>query len=709
MISEDTSITAIAPEAKVGNVVKDPWEASVSTLSGVGSVVADKLAGIGIHCLRDCWLHLPLRFENRSQLTPISNLQAGQPAYVQGNVIGANVLLGRKRRLVVEIADASGHMQLVFFHFSNTQKNAYQPGRLLRAYGDIRFGSTMPNIVHPAVDWITDEDAPLSKALVPIYPTVSGISQKKWQSIFAQLMKRLSSNDLNDPLPEAIRQRWKLVDWSQALASLHSPPVTLTQAQWEQGATPGHQRLIFEELLVHHLSLLRRRRHIRRRRSTACPTNPLMEAFKAALPFDLTAAQSRVVGELSQDLNSTTPMQRLMQGDVGSGKTVVAALAALQVAASGVQVALMAPTEILAEQHYNNFVQWLEPLGISVGWISGSVRGAKRAAVLERVAFGQCQIVVGTHVLFEPDVTFQHLSLLIVDEQHRFGVHQRLALKEKTPEGYSPHQLIMTATPIPRTLAMSVYADLDTSVIDEKPPGRQPVHTIVLNETKRAQLIDRVKNVIESGNQVYWVCPAIEESEVMPLQSITSVTETLQEQLSNYRLSVLHGRLHAQEKAEIMRGFKAGESDVLVATTVIEVGVDVPNATLMIIENPERFGLAQLHQLRGRVGRGGGNSFCVLLYQSPLSQVARKRLDVMRDTEDGFEIAEQDLAIRGPGEMLGVKQTGEVGFKVADLQRDQEWIPSVKDAAQWLQDHTPATIDILVAAWLKRNERYAEV
>ncbi|PKB89878.1 ATP-dependent DNA helicase RecG, partial [Ewingella americana] len=596
-----------------------------------------------------------------------------------------------RRMLTCQISDGTGMVTLRFFNFNAAMKNSLAAGRRVTAYGEIKRGTIGAEIIHPEYR-IQGENSEvvLQESLTPVYPTTEGIRQATLRKLTDQALELLDTVPIAELLPEELSR--SLIPLPQALHLLHRPPPDIQLADPEKGHHPAQRRLIMEELLAHNLSMLAVRAGTQSYKALPLHHDDrLKNQFLASLPFSPTGAQQRVVAEIEQDLAKSYPMMRLVQGDVGSGKTLVAALAALCAIAQGQQVGLMAPTELLAEQHANNFRQWFEPLGIQVGWLAGKQKGKARQAQQDAIASGQVSMVVGTHAIFQEQVLFSSLSLVIIDEQHRFGVHQRLALWEKgLQQGFHPHQLIMTATPIPRTLAMTAYADLDTSVIDELPPGRTPVTTVAIPDTRRSDIISRVKSACEQENrQAYWVCTLIEESEMLEAQAAEATWEGLKEALPALNIGLVHGRMKAQEKQAVMQAFKQGEVQLLVATTVIEVGVDVPNASLMIIENPERLGLAQLHQLRGRVGRGAVASHCVLLYKTPLSKTAQKRLQVLRDSNDGFVIAQQDLEIRGPGELLGTRQTGSAEFKVADLLRDQAMIPDVQRIARYLQQQFP--------------------
>lgn len=683
----------------------------VSELKGVGTALALKLERLSIYTLQDLLFHLPLRYQDRTRITPLGALRPGDECVVEGEIKLADVVQGRRRSLLCRIQDGTGSLTLRFFHFSATQKNQLQPGTRLRCFGEARPGAAGLEMVHPEYKRVdADVLTPVAESLTPVYPTTEGLHQPRLRALVAQALQQLNSGGLEELLPDDLRQRWKLPALNDAIRYLHNPPAEVDQHLLLEGRHPAQRRLAFEELLAHHLSLLKLRAKTREQGAPALMRDGrYIDPFLASLPFPLTAAQQRVSAEVAADLSAPQPMLRLVQGDVGSGKTVVAALAALQAVESEHQAAVMAPTEILAEQHYNNFRSWLEPLGIEVAWLAGKLKGKQRQTQLEAIRSGSARVVVGTHALFQEEVVFQNLGLVVVDEQHRFGVHQRLSLREKGRNGdCSPHQLIMTATPIPRTLTMSAYADLDCSIIDELPPGRTPVNTVVIGDERREQVIARVRSACSEGRQVYWVCTLIEESEALQCQAAEVTAQQLRETLPELQVGLVHGRMKPVEKAAVMARFKAGELNLLVATTVIEVGVDVPNASVMIIENPERLGLAQLHQLRGRVGRGSVESFCVLMYHAPLSKQGRERLAVMRETTDGFRIAEKDLELRGPGEVLGTRQTGMMQFKIADLQRDADLLTRVKQVAGQMQGY-PQHVEPMIRRWLGAGEEYGNV
>ncbi|MFG0753928.1 ATP-dependent DNA helicase RecG [Pseudomonas sp. TYF_14] len=684
----------------------------VTVLKGVGEAMAEKLAKVGLENLQDVLFHLPLRYQDRTRVVPIGQLRPGQDAVIEGVVSGADVTMGKRRSLVVRLGDGSGVLTLRFYHFSNAQKEGLKRGTHLRCYGEARPGASGLEIYHPEYRALNGNEPPppVEQTLTPIYPSTEGLTQQRLRLLCQQSLALLGPRSLPDWLPDELARDYQLAPLDEAIRYLHNPPADADLDELAEGQHWAQHRLAFEELLTHQLSQQRLRESLRSLRAPVLPRATRLQAqYLANLGFQPTGAQQRVANEIAYDLSQHEPMMRLVQGDVGAGKTVVAALAALQALEAGYQVALMAPTEILAEQHYITFKRWLEPLGIEVAWLAGKLKGKARAASLEQIANG-APMVVGTHALFQEEVRFKHLALAIIDEQHRFGVQQRLALRRKGVSGeLCPHQLIMTATPIPRTLAMSAYADLDTSVLDELPPGRTPVNTVLVADSRRFEVVERVRAACAEGRQAYWVCTLIEESEELTCQAAESTYEELGSALGELKVGLIHGRMKPAEKAEIMAEFKAGNLQLLVATTVIEVGVDVPNASLMIIENPERLGLAQLHQLRGRVGRGSAVSHCVLLYHPPLSQIGRERLGIMRETNDGFIIAEKDLELRGPGEMLGTRQTGLLQFKVADLMRDADLLPAVRDAAQALVSRWPEHVSPLLDRWLRHGQQYGQV
>ncbi|MGI4719564.1 MAG: ATP-dependent DNA helicase RecG [Janthinobacterium lividum] len=672
-----------------------------------------KLARLGLRTDMDLVLHLPMRYEDETKVVTIreASMRGLQTWQVEGVVVRNEITYKPRRQLLVQIADETGELQLRFMNFYGSQVKQLGEGTRVRARGELKHGFFGAEMVHPTYK-VINEGAPLPTSLTPVYPAGEGLSQTVMRRAIADAMKRV---DWRDTLPNAFLSRLQLWDFEPAVRLLHYPPADVDEYALTERSHPAWTRMKFDELLAQQLSLKRAQRS---RREKGAPTlravGELSEAFLAALPFQLTGAQQRVVKEIRADLREGYPMQRLLQGDVGSGKTVVSALAAAQAIDSGYQAALMAPTEILAEQHFRKIAAWMEPLGVKVAWLTGSLKKKEKDAAKELIESGEAKLVIGTHALIQDTVQFAKLGLVIVDEQHRFGVGQRLTLRNKGSDGLVPHQLMMSATPIPRTLAMTYYADLEVSVIDELPPGRSPIVTRAIDQNRRDEVIERVHAAALEGRQVYWVCPLIEESEVLQLQTATETYETLAEALPDLVVGLVHGRMKPQEKQVIMDAFSSGEVHVLVATTVIEVGVDVPNASLMVIEHAERFGLSQLHQLRGRVGRGSAASVCLLLYQSPLGQVAKQRLLTMRETTDGFEIARRDLEIRGPGEFLGARQSGEAMLRFADLEADQWIVDKARDVAQYLLDNSDrpeymAVVDAHLTRWLGGREEFLRV
>jgi ATP-dependent DNA helicase RecG len=682
----------------------------VTSLKGVGPGMATKLEKIGLVSLQDLLFHLPLRYEDRTRVTAVLDLMPGLFTNIIGEVTQNEIIQGKRRMMLVTINDGTGSINLRFFHFSASQKNSLAVGLNIRCYGEINRGMRGFEMVHPEYKAL-DQDQALTAAeetLTPVYSTTDGLRQISLRNLTEQALNKLQSGKVEELLPvEISHQQYSL---AEALALIHRPPPETSVVLMEDGKHPAQLRLIKEELLAHNLSMLKLRAANDYHPAVVLAIDTQLEKnFLASLPFTPTGAQAKVTAEIRTDLLKPMPMMRLVQGDVGSGKTLVAALAALTAIGQGFQVALMAPTEILAEQHAINFEKWFGPLSISVGWLVGKTKAKARRHALEEIENGNMQMVIGTHALFQEQVIFNKLALIIIDEQHKFGVHQRLSLREKGAwQGNYPHQLIMTATPIPRTLAMTAYADLDTSVIDELPPGRTPINTVALPDSRRDDVVERIRQGCTKDNrQAYWVCTLIEESEVLQCQAAEDTAVYLQAQLSALRIGLVHGRMKADEKQAVMERFKLGELDVLVATTVIEVGVDVPNASLMVIENPERLGLAQLHQLRGRVGRGLVASHCVLMYKAPLTKTATKRLKVLRESNDGFVIAQKDLEIRGPGELLGTKQTGLADLKIADLQRDAHLIPEVQQDAHLIWKKYPEQANALINRWLANREKYS--
>jgi ATP-dependent DNA helicase RecG len=674
--------------------------------------IESKLAKLGLRTDMDLVLHLPMRYEDETRVVSIREacLRGGQVWQVEGVVTRNEISYKPRRQLQVTIADETGDLQLRFMNFYGSQVKQLSEGMRVRARGEVRHGFFGAEIVHPNYKMVND-GAPLPSSLTPVYPAGEGLSQTVLRRAIADAMKRV---DWRDTVPASVRSKMRLADFEPSVKLLHYPPREVDENALIERSHPAWLRMKFDELLAQQLSLKRAQRA---RREKGAPmlraVGALSESFLAALPFRLTGAQQRVVREIRADLREGYPMQRLLQGDVGSGKTVVAALAAAQAIDSGYQAALMAPTEILAEQHFRKIAAWMEPLGVKVAWLTGSLRKKEKSAAVELVESGQANLVIGTHALIQDTVQFARLGLVIVDEQHRFGVGQRLTLRNKGSDGLVPHQLMMSATPIPRTLAMTYYADLEVSVIDELPPGRSPIVTRAIDQNRRDEVIERVHAAALEGRQVYWVCPLIEESEALQLQTATETYETLAAALPDLQVGLVHGRLKPLEKQVVMDAFAAGEVHVLVATTVIEVGVDVPNASLMVIEHAERFGLSQLHQLRGRVGRGSAASVCLLLYQSPLGQVAKQRLMTMRETTDGFEIARRDLEIRGPGEFLGARQSGQAMLRFADLETDQWIVEQARDVAHSLLHEEQAdnleTVDAHLARWLGGREEFLKV
>lgn len=682
-------------------------------LRGIGPKTANHLARLNINSVRDLLLHLPSRYQDRTLVQAMRQLIVGSEAVVEGVVHTVQQPLRGKTKVLIELRDETGKLYLRFFHVLSFQKQAMQAGTRLRCFGEVRMGTLGFEMMHPELKVIEAQSPlPVDQHLTPIYPATEGLSQYMLRKLTSNALAVMQHHpDFKELLPEDVLMQHALPSLQSSIEFVHRPPRGIPIAQLIENETPAQQRLVFEELLAHRLSMLRTKETFQSHRSVALRLDETWRnKFLSTLPFALTNAQQRVVNEISADMNRDKPMLRLVQGDVGSGKTVVAALAMLQAIANGYQAVMMAPTELLAEQHYRNFKKWLEPLGVNVHCLTGSVKGRARSAVLEAVQSGEANIVLGTHALFQEGVAFQKLALVIIDEQHRFGVQQRAMLRDKgAVETFHPHQLIMTATPIPRTLSMTFYADIDMSIIDELPPGRTPITTSVLRETKRDEVIQRVREACQQGRQVYWVCPLIEESEELPCQAATTVAEELQAKCRELKVALIHGRMKPQEKEKIMRAFQQGETQLLVATTVIEVGVDVPNASVMVIENAERLGLSQLHQLRGRVGRGSAASYCVLLYQYPLSNLAKERLHVMRETTDGFQIAQRDLELRGPGEVLGTRQTGDLAFHVADLLRDSEMLPKVQQAADVIIAKYKEIIEPLTRRWLAEKVDFAKV
>ena len=668
--------------------------------------MSSRLADLGVRSLEDLLFHFPLRYQDRTQTTTIGELRDQVDAVVEAEVRAAAVTMGRRRTLLVKVEDGTGLLTLRFFHFRQSQVSQFKRGATVQLFGTPRWLGGQVEMIHPEYRIGAGADL-VEAALTPVYPTASGLGQSTWRKLCSQALNLLSKNPPEDLLKQITDDDITLAD---AITFLHNPPPNAELGQIQQGTHPAQIRLAREELIAHQLTVQGVRDSERQHPAPAiAASSTASAAFLAGLPFAPTAAQQRVVRELATDMSQTQPMLRLVQGDVGSGKTLVAAQAALDTIAAGYQVAFMAPTELLAEQHYANLEAWFTPLKQSVAWLSGRTKGKVRQTVLNQLASGEASLVVGTHALFQEDVQFHRLGLIIVDEQHRFGVHQRLSLADKGTGDEHPHQLALTATPIPRSLAMVAYGDLDCSVIDELPPGRQPVTTTLMDHTRRDAVIKRVGAACREGRQAYWVCTAIEESDALEIEAAEATRDQLQQTLSGLRIGLVHGKLKPPEKADVMAAFKAGEIQLLVATTVIEVGVDVPNASLMIIDNAERLGLAQLHQLRGRVGRGSIDSHCLLLYRQPLSKTAQQRLKVMQDSHDGFVIAEADLDIRGPGELLGTRQTGLAAFRVALLPEHEQLLIEAQEIAGRLYESDPRRAEALMQRWAGARADFARV
>lgn len=681
-------------------------------MPGVGPALASKLERLDVHRREDLLFLLPLRYEDRTELARIGELKPGARCLTSGEILLAETVYRGRRSLLVRIDDGSGLLTLRFFHFSARQKSGFRTGATVACYGDVRTGLVGLEMVHPEYRVLPAGEKPATnESLTPVYPATEGVTQARLRGLVGTALERMRSSPPRELLPDTVRRKYSMPTLAEALEYLHRPPPDADLAALEDGRHPCRLRLSFEELLAHYLSLRRLRELANRERAMSLGgREAAVTAFVDSLPYELTSAQTRVADEIAADLSESHPMMRLVQGDVGSGKTVVAAIACLTALAAGRQAAVMAPTELLAEQHLRNFSDWFRGQPYEIAWLAGSQRAAGRRATLAAIADGRAQLVIGTHALFQEGVAFRDLALVVIDEQHRFGVHQRMALRDKgAAEESLPHQLVMTATPIPRTLAMAAYADLDVSVIDELPPGRQPVQTVAMPDSRRGEVVARVRTACAAGQQAYWVCPLIEESEVLDSQAAEASYGMLREALPGLEVGLVHGRMNARDKERVMRAFKEGGIAVLVATTVIEVGVDVPNATLMIIESAERMGLSQLHQLRGRVGRGAAQSHCVLLYRAPLGQMAKSRLSVLRETNDGFVVAERDLELRGPGELLGTRQTGLPQYRVADLVRDAHLMPAVRAAAENLRHEAPADAEAIVRRWVGDSARFGKV
>lgn len=684
----------------------------VTTLNGVGPRIGERLANLGIGQIRDVLFHLPRKYMDRTRLIPMGSLRHDQEALVEGEIELTQVQYGKRRSLLCRLSDGTGSLTLRFFHFSKGQQNYLRRGSYLQCWGQTRRVGKNLEMIHPEYEHVSENNlGQVEQSLTAVYPATEGISQAKIRKLTEQALQVLNKDEhgLAELLPESVLAEINLPTLYDAICYVHSPPVDADVTKLVDGSHPCQQRLAFEELLAQHLCLRSLREQIHQVPAPEMPREGrLLSEFTQQLPFRLTAAQSSVIDEISTDLDSTTPMLRLVQGDVGSGKTIVAAIAALQAIEAGYQVAYMAPTELLAEQHFHNMQTWFNPLSLNVGLLTGRLTKKQHGQILDQIESSEIQFVIGTHALFQEKVRFLKLGLVIIDEQHRFGVHQRLSLLEKA-EKERPHQLIMTATPIPRTLAMTLFADLDISIIDELPPGREEINTIAISNEKREEIIARIATVCRQGRQVYWVCTLIEESDALQCQAATDTCEHLQELLPDLNIGLVHGRMNGSQKQQVMQEFKDARIDLLVATTVIEVGVDVPNASLMVIENSERLGLSQLHQLRGRVGRGNTKSDCVLIYQGPLSDFAQSRLQIMRETNDGFKIAEKDMELRGPGDLLGTRQTGLPALRIADLGRDAVLLPAVQKTANILLTQYPKHVQSLIKRWTADRLMFGKV
>ncbi|MDP1773375.1 MAG: ATP-dependent DNA helicase RecG [Methylobacter sp.] len=689
----------------------------VGILTGIGAQTANRLQKLGLWVIQDLIFHLPLRYEDRTRVYPIGSLKPGMTALISGTVEFIDVLPRGRKSLVCHISDGTGFINLKFFHFTANQHNTLKPGTLISCFAEVRYGYAGLEMVHPDYKVIATPDACITETrLTPVYPLTEGLSQNVIRKAVRQALDLCNQQPelLTDWIPESILKQYHYPALADAIQTLHAPDESVSTIALQNGSVPALKRLAFEELLAHYLVLRITRNKTKAWQAPSFPetatSNTATRHFIRSLPFKLTGAQQRVISEIEADCRKQHPMMRLVQGDVGSGKTIVSAYAALLALTAGYQVAVMAPTELLAEQHKRNFSDWFDGFETHVVYLTGQLKGNARKEALQALEDGTANIIIGTHALFQDAVNFHRLGLIIIDEQHRFGVHQRLALREKgQQDNIRPHQLVMTATPIPRTLAMLQYSDLDISIIDELPPGRKPIVTSVIPAERRADVIDRINNWVGKKKQVYWVCTLIEESEVLQCEAAEKTAETLTQALPDVRVALIHGRMKSAEKDAVMQDFKNHRIDLLVATTVIEVGVDVPNAGLMIIENPERLGLSQLHQLRGRVGRGNDDSYCLLMYQAPLSDTARHRLGVLRDSNDGFVIAEKDLELRGPGEVMGTRQTGQMHFKIADLARDSALLETVQQIGDDFFTQAPQAIQPLCDRWLGASTEYSEV
>lgn len=680
--------------------------ALIHQLQGVGQATSALLEKLNLFTTDDLLFHLPRDYEDRSSIIAMNQLQVGRSYLLEGVVQSVDFPAGKRKSMAVALQDDFGKVTLRFYHIYKNLTTTLQVGQRVRVFGEIRVGARGLELYHPEIKAI-HAHTPLPKTqLTAIYPSTDGLTQAKLREYVKQALQQ-HSDALPELIPSQFCNGYALKD---ALFYIHEPPLSANMQQLAQGSHPAQQRLIFEELVAHQLSLLARRAYIQQIQAPALPSSKVLaKQLLAGLPFKMTHAQKRVSKEIADDLKQNKPMLRLVQGDVGAGKTLVAGIAACHALEADWQVALMAPTEILAEQHYLNFKRWFEPLGLNVAWLSGKQKGKARSAAEAQIATGAAQLVIGTHALFQDNVKFAKLGLVIIDEQHRFGVDQRLALRNKGDAQYTPHQLVMTATPIPRTLAMSAYGDLDTSIIDELPPGRTPIQTVAIPIDRREEVLQRIANNCAEGKQAYWVCTLVEQSETLDAQAAEATYQEIQQRFPELKIGLVHGKMKADDKQRVMQQFKDNQLQLLIATTVIEVGVDVPNASLMIIENAERLGLSQLHQLRGRVGRGALASFCVLLYKTPLSKNGHERLSILRESNDGFVIAEKDLELRGPGEMLGTRQTGDLGFRVAKLERDDHLLNQAHDVAKQIMQKYPQLVEPLLKRWLPEAPRYAYV
>ena len=691
---------------------------SVETLKGVGPKAAERLQRIQIYTVQDLLFHLPIRYQDRTRIRPVGALRTGEECVVIGTIAHSEVVFRKRRMLLVSVEDGTGRVQLRFFYFNKSQRENLSTGTKIRCFGEIRRSLKVPEMVHPEYEILhNDETTKVEDHLTPIYSTTEGLHQLSLRRLTSQALQWATESEGNndapklDLLPAPPRIDGQNVSIVDALKYVHRPPPEADTEALSSGKHVMQRRLAFEELLAQQLSLSKLRLQMQKQDAVSIQSEgTLYQGLLDKLEFELTGAQKRVIKTLFSDLSNPYPMLRLLQGDVGSGKTLVAIAGCLQAIEAGYQAVMMAPTEILAEQHLRNFTKWLEPLGVRIAWLSGKLTASKANEMKALIASGTANAIIGTHALFQQGVEFKKLAFIVVDEQHRFGVHQRLALREKgIQDGKHPHQLIMTATPIPRTLAMTAYADLDYSVIDELPPGRKPISTIAIPIERRQEIVDRVANACRNGQQAYWVCTLVEESEVLQCQAAEDVYRELSQLLGGVKVGLVHGRMKGKEKDTVMQDFTNRKIDLLVATTVIEVGVDVPNASLMIIENAERLGLAQLHQLRGRVGRGSEESSCVLVFSPPLTENAKTRIDTMRNTNDGFKIAQVDLEIRGPGEVLGTRQTGMLELRIANIMRDQDLIPLVQEYAKQLLEEYPHNVDAVIQRWLGRSTEYGQV